>query len=168
MLKRFFASPQPTQVLCYAASQSPLNLQLLQQFTQQLKQASPYPQTLVHGLPLQPESVSQGLQKLQAQNTALVVIAADAAPASLAPQQVQQYWQQCGLSTTRVAQSAIAAMLQQSPVRGKRGCVVFLAQSAHSAQHDLISHSIITQSIHAGIRALAQSLAREFQPQGVN
>lgn len=85
MLKRFFASPQSTQVLCYAASQSPLNLQLLQQFTQQLKQASPYPQTRVHGLPLQPESVPQGLQKLQAQNTALVVIAADAAPASLAP-----------------------------------------------------------------------------------
>lgn len=78
----------------------------------------------------------------------------------LTEQYIQSRWQLTGISSIHIAQTAIKQMLLV-----KRGTVIFLG-SVHA-----ISPSagwLADSALQAGIRALSQSLAREFQPQGIH
>ncbi|KYQ80116.1 oxidoreductase [Acinetobacter lactucae] len=78
---------------------------------------------------------------------------------ALSLEEIEHNWQATGLSAVSVAQAVIKPMLKQ-----QRGTVIFLgASSNHSTQYDVLS-----QSMFAGVRALSQSLAREFQPKGIH
>lgn len=78
---------------------------------------------------------------------------------ALSLEEIEHSWQTTGLSAVSVAQAVIKPMLKQ-----QRGTVIFLgAPSNHSIYYDALS-----QSMFASIRALAQSLAREFQPKGIH
>ncbi|WP_373882876.1 SDR family NAD(P)-dependent oxidoreductase [Acinetobacter pittii] len=78
---------------------------------------------------------------------------------ALSLEEIEHSWQTTGLSAVSVAQAVIKPMLKQ-----QRGTVIFLgAPSNHSTHYDVLS-----QSMFASIRALAQSLAREFQPKGIH
>ena len=78
---------------------------------------------------------------------------------ALSLEEIEHSWQTPGLSAVSVAQAVIKPMLKQ-----QRGTVIFLgAPSNHSIHYDVLS-----QSMFASIRALAQSLAREFQPKGIH
>lgn len=74
-------------------------------------------------------------------------------------QQLQHYWQKYGLSTVSIAQVMIRQMLARS-----QGTLIFLGVE-QVAQSDT---DLLQQSVQASIRALAQSLAREFQPKGIH
>ncbi|MEG0745095.1 MAG: SDR family NAD(P)-dependent oxidoreductase [Acinetobacter sp.] len=74
-------------------------------------------------------------------------------------QQIEQQWQNTGLSAVSVSQIMIKQMLRQ-----QGGTLIFLGGQPTMAAHvDLLS-----QSMFAGIRALSQSLAREFHPKGIH
>lgn len=78
---------------------------------------------------------------------------------ALSLEEIEHSWQTTGLSAVSVAQAVIKPMLKQ-----QRGTIIFLgAPSSQSAHYDVLS-----QSMFASIRALAQSLAREFQPKGIH
>lgn len=78
---------------------------------------------------------------------------------ALSLEEIEHSWQTTGLSAVSVAQAVIKPMLKQ-----QRGTLIFLgAPSSQSAHYDVLS-----QSMFASIRALAQSLAREFQPKGIH
>lgn len=78
---------------------------------------------------------------------------------ALSLEEIEHSWQTTGLSAVSVAQAVIKPMLKQ-----QRGTLIFLgAPSSQSAHYDVLS-----QSMFAGIRALAQSLAREFQPKSIH
>ena len=78
---------------------------------------------------------------------------------ALSLEEIEHNWQTTGLSAVSVAQAVIKPMLKQ-----QRGTVIFLgAPVSNSTYHDVLS-----QSMFAGIRALSQSLAREFQPKGIH
>lgn len=78
---------------------------------------------------------------------------------ALSLEEIEHSWQTTGLSAVSVAQAVIKPMLKQ-----QRGTVIFLgAPSNHSTHYDVLS-----QSMFASIRALSQSLAREFQPKGIH
>lgn len=78
---------------------------------------------------------------------------------ALSLEEIEHSWQTTGLSAVNVSQFVLKPMLKQ-----QRGTVIFLgAPSHHSAHHDVLS-----QSMFASIRALSQSMAREFQPKGIH
>lgn len=78
---------------------------------------------------------------------------------ALSLEEIEHSWLTTGLSAVSVAQAVIKPMLKQ-----QRGTVIFLgAPSNHSTHYDVLS-----QSMFASIRALSQSLAREFQPKGIH
>jgi len=78
---------------------------------------------------------------------------------ALSLEEIEHSWQTTGLSAVSVAQAVIKPMLKQ-----QRGTLIFLgAPSSQSTQYDVLG-----QSMFAGIRALSQSLAREFQPKGIH
>ena len=68
-------------------------------------------------------------------------------------------WEKTGLSTVLLSQSMIQHMLHIS-----NGSLIFLAAEGAEGKHD----DLLSQSLFAGIRALSQSLAREFQPKGIH
>lgn len=77
---------------------------------------------------------------------------------ALSLEEIEHNWQTTGLSAVNVAQAVIKPMLKQ-----QRGTVIFLGAPLSNSSHDVLS-----QSMFASIRALAQSLAREFQPKGIH
>ena len=78
---------------------------------------------------------------------------------ALSLEEIEHSWQTTGLSAVSVAQAVIKPMLKQ-----QQGTLIFLgAPSSQSTQYDVLG-----QSMFAGIRALSQSLAREFQPKGIH
>ncbi|OCZ55580.1 SDR family NAD(P)-dependent oxidoreductase [Acinetobacter seifertii] len=77
---------------------------------------------------------------------------------SLSLEEIQHSWQTTGLSAVNVSQSVLKPMLKQ-----QKGTVIFLGVPSHNSPHHDLS-----QSMFAGIRALSQSLAREFQPKGIH
>ena len=78
---------------------------------------------------------------------------------ALSLEEIEHNWQTTGLSAVSVAQAVIKPMLKQ-----QQGTLIFLgAPSSQSTQYDVLG-----QSMFAGIRALSQSLAREFQPKGIH
>lgn len=79
---------------------------------------------------------------------------------TLTAAQIEERWQLTGLAAISIAQKAIQHMLPR-----KQGTIIFLG-SAHATVP--ASGWIADGAIHAGIRALSQSLAREFHPQGVH
>lgn len=74
-------------------------------------------------------------------------------------QQLQYDWQKYALTTITVAQATIRQMLFKS-----RGTLVFLAGGQCVRPED----DFVQQSIQSSIQAMAQSLAREFQPKGIH
>lgn len=73
--------------------------------------------------------------------------------------EMQQLWKSDGLMAAAIAQAAIQHMLKRH-----QGTLVFLGAGQHMASSDVLA----TQVVSAGVRALSQSLAREFQPQGLH
>ncbi|MCH7389076.1 MULTISPECIES: SDR family NAD(P)-dependent oxidoreductase [Acinetobacter] len=78
---------------------------------------------------------------------------------SLSAEQLESYWQNTGLTGVSIAQAVIRQMLPK-----QQGTLIFLGtQQPVESEQDLFS-----QSMSASIRALAQSLAREFHPKGIH
>jgi len=78
---------------------------------------------------------------------------------TLSAQDVESNWEFTGLSAVNVSQAIIRLMLKQN-----RGTLIFLGgEYQNSFYYDALS-----QSMFASIRALSQSLAREFQPKGIH
>lgn len=73
---------------------------------------------------------------------------------------LQQRWQSTGLPAVAVAQAVIRHMLVK-----QQGTVIFLG-SVHAASRT--SGWLADATIQAAVRALSQSLAREFQPRGIH
>ncbi|WP_171293671.1 SDR family NAD(P)-dependent oxidoreductase [Acinetobacter haemolyticus] len=79
---------------------------------------------------------------------------------TVSAEMIEQYWQVTGLNTVSVSQAMIANMLKQ-----KKGTVIFLgARSAGAGK----KADLLMMSMFASIRALSQSLAREFHPKGIH
>ncbi|WP_252059248.1 SDR family NAD(P)-dependent oxidoreductase [Acinetobacter sp. AHP123] len=78
---------------------------------------------------------------------------------ALSLEEIEHNWQTTGLSAVSVAQAVIKPMLKQ-----QRGTVIFLGAPFNNSTH----YDVLSQSMFAGIRALAQSLAREFHPKGIH
>lgn len=77
----------------------------------------------------------------------------------LSAEQLENYWQNTGLTAVSIAQAVIRQMLSK-----QHGTLIFLGtQQPVESERDLFS-----QSLSASIRALAQSLAREFHPKGIH
>lgn len=77
----------------------------------------------------------------------------------LSAEQLESYWQNTGLTGVSIAQAVIRQMLPK-----QQGTLIFLGtQQPVESEQDLFS-----QSMSASIRALAQSLAREFHPKGIH
>ena len=74
--------------------------------------------------------------------------------------QVESLWQTSGLVAIHVAQHSIKNMLEN-----KTGTLIFLSSGAHSPIYEM---KIVQSNLNAGIRALSQSLAREFHPKGIH
>lgn len=78
---------------------------------------------------------------------------------ALSAAQLESDWQNTGLTAVSIAQAVIRQMLSK-----QQGTLIFLGtQKPVESEQDLFS-----QSLSASIRALAQSLAREFQPKGIH
>lgn len=78
---------------------------------------------------------------------------------ALSAEQLENYWQNTGLTGVSIAQAVIRQMLPK-----QQGTLIFLGtQQPVESEQDLFS-----QSLSASIRALAQSLAREFHPKGIH
>lgn len=60
--------------------------------------------------------------------------------------------------------TAVAQILVQQMLGRHEGTIIFLGAGQLAANNDLLA----TTAVHAGIRALSQSLAREFHPKGVH
>jgi len=78
---------------------------------------------------------------------------------ALSLEEIEHHWQTTGLSAVSVAQAVIKPMLKQ-----QRGTVIFLGAPFSNSTH----YDVLSQSMFAGVRALSQSLAREFQPKGIH
>ncbi|MCU4415240.1 SDR family NAD(P)-dependent oxidoreductase [Acinetobacter sp. WU_MDCI_Axc73] len=79
---------------------------------------------------------------------------------ALTSHDMQQLWQQSGLAAIHVAQNTIQKMLKKS-----QGTLIFLTSAEQpDAAHSSPAHRMMS----VGIRALSQSLAREFQPKGLH
>ncbi|MCH7383965.1 oxidoreductase [Acinetobacter dispersus] len=77
----------------------------------------------------------------------------------LSAEQLENYWQNTGLTAVSIAQAVIRQMQPK-----QQGTLIFLGtQQPVESEQDLFS-----QSLSASIRALAQSLAREFHPKGIH
>lgn len=79
---------------------------------------------------------------------------------SITPTQIEKAWQQSGYSAFFVAQAALKAMHKIN-----EGTLLFLGSAL--ATKPIVPY-LASSAMHAGIRALAQSLAREFNPQGIH
>lgn len=79
---------------------------------------------------------------------------------TLSSEMIEQYWQATGLSAVSVSQSMIENMLKQ-----QEGTVIFLGASHDNATN---THELLSASMFASVRALSQSLAREFHPKGIH
>ncbi|NIE95952.1 oxidoreductase [Acinetobacter sp. Tr-809] len=78
---------------------------------------------------------------------------------ALSAGQLENYWQNTGLTGVSIAQAVIRQMQSR-----QQGTFIFLGtQQPVESEQDLFS-----QSMSASIRALAQSLAREFHPKGIH
>ncbi|MDX1496760.1 MAG: SDR family NAD(P)-dependent oxidoreductase [Salinisphaeraceae bacterium] len=75
----------------------------------------------------------------------------------------QGHWRRCVLGPTLVAQAALPLMLKQEGIH--KGSLLFTGASASMRGKPLFAGFA---SAKAGQRALAQSLAREFSPQGIH
>lgn len=78
---------------------------------------------------------------------------------ALSLEEIEHSWQTTGLSAVSVSQAVIKPMLKQ-----QRGTVIFLGAPSNNSTH----YDVLSQSMFASIRALSQSLAREFQPKGIH
>ncbi|MGQ1303269.1 SDR family NAD(P)-dependent oxidoreductase [Acinetobacter baumannii] len=78
---------------------------------------------------------------------------------ALSLEEIGHSWQTTGLSAVSVSQAVIKPMLKQ-----QRGTVIFLGAPSNNSTH----YDVLSQSMFASIRALSQSLAREFQPKGIH
>lgn len=76
------------------------------------------------------------------------------------PEMIEQYWQATGLNAVSISQAMIANMLKQ-----RRGTVIFLGVRSEGAEKQA---DLLTMSMFASIRALSQSLAREFHPKEIH
>ncbi|QHH97755.1 SDR family NAD(P)-dependent oxidoreductase [Acinetobacter dispersus] len=78
---------------------------------------------------------------------------------TLSAEQLESYWQNTGLTGVSIAQAVIRQMQSR-----QQGTLIFLgSQQPVESEQDLFS-----QSLSASIRALAQSIAREFHPKGIH
>lgn len=113
-----------------------------------------------------PKAVARLFKKIkQAGHFIELVVFQPRAPATMAsadltPEYMQQRWQDVGLSAINIAQNTIKHMLPR-----QQGKFIVLG-SVHATEPD--SGWLADGALHAGNRALLQSLAREFQPQGIH
>lgn len=102
------------------------------------------------------------------QHVALLIIQGAAplqqATPDLQSSDLQQRWQSTGLAAVAVAQAAIPQMLAK-----QQGTLIFLG-STHACNPGSHTASgwLADAAVQAGVRALSQSLAREFQPKGIH
>jgi NAD(P)-dependent dehydrogenase (short-subunit alcohol dehydrogenase family) len=78
---------------------------------------------------------------------------------------VQGHWQRCVLGGLLVGQQAIRVMQQQADHGLGKGTIIYTGASASLRGKPLFSGFA---SAKAGLRAMVQSMAREFGPQGIH
>ncbi|MEC7119291.1 MAG: SDR family NAD(P)-dependent oxidoreductase [Pseudomonadota bacterium] len=78
--------------------------------------------------------------------------------------QLEQRWQQTGLSLFLWAQAAITALQHPAKQRQSASLIVLGSDLALRPEVSLA----VDSALYVGMRALLQSLAREFQPQGIH
>lgn len=102
------------------------------------------------------------------QHVALLIVQGAAplqqATPDLQTSDLQQRWQSTGLAAVAVAQAAIPQMLAK-----QQGTLIFLG-STHACNPGSNADSgwLADAAVQTGVRALSQSLAREFQPKGIH
>lgn len=74
-------------------------------------------------------------------------------------------WKRCVLGGFLVGQAALRQMLSQDEIDGQRGTILYTGASASLRGKPMFSGF---SAAKAGLRAMAQSMAREFGPQGVH
>lgn len=75
------------------------------------------------------------------------------------------HWKRCVLGAMLSGQAAIRQMLKQGEIDGQRGTIIYTGASASLRGKPLFAGFA---SAKAGLRAMAQSMAREFGPQGIH
>lgn len=78
---------------------------------------------------------------------------------------ISGHWRRCVLGGTLAGQHAVRRMLGQDPQSGSRGTILYTGASASLRGKPLFAGFA---SAKAGLRAMAQSMAREFGPQGIH
>lgn len=80
-------------------------------------------------------------------------------------EEFERCWRVACLGGFLVGREAVRAMLTASPENRRRGTVIFTGATA-SLRGGAMFHNLAVGKF--GLRALAQSMAREFQPQGIH
>jgi NAD(P)-dependent dehydrogenase (short-subunit alcohol dehydrogenase family) len=78
---------------------------------------------------------------------------------------LEGHWQRCVLGAFVVAQEALKMMLAQESEQGVRGTLIFTGASASLRGKPMFAGFSASKG---ALRAMAQSIAREFGPQGVH
>ena len=114
----------------------------------------------VAGFVKQLEQAGQHVELLIVQGAAPV----QQATVDLQANDLQQRWQSSGLPAVGVAQAVIRHMLAK-----QQGTVIFLGSVyAANTGSNIASGWLADAAVQAAVRALSQSLAREFQPRGIH
>lgn len=79
--------------------------------------------------------------------------------AQIAQADIEQHWQNSGLNAVNIAQGMLRHML-----KNRQGSIIFVGERPEN----LLTGHLLSVSLNASIRALSQSLAREFQPKGIH
>ncbi len=78
---------------------------------------------------------------------------------------VEGHWRRCVLGATLTGQQAVRRMLAQGEPDGHRGTILYTGASASLRGKPMFAAFAAAK---AGARAMAQSMAREFGPQGIH
>ncbi len=80
-------------------------------------------------------------------------------------QLIEGHWRRCVLGGLLVGQAAVRLMLEQEPLNGQLGTVLYTGASASMRGKPMFAAFAAAK---AGLRNLAQSMARELGPQGIH
>ncbi|OUS27227.1 hypothetical protein A9Q99_15695 [Gammaproteobacteria bacterium 45_16_T64] len=78
---------------------------------------------------------------------------------------IEDHWKRCVKGGTLVGQGSVRTMLNNNADNGHRGTIIYTGASASLRGKPLFSGF---SAAKAGIRAIAQSMSKEFSPQGIN
>lgn len=78
---------------------------------------------------------------------------------------IQDHWKRCVYGGAVAGQFAVGAMLEQDPINGHRGTIIYTGASASLRGKPLFSGFAAAK---AGVRLMAESMFEELGPQGIH